>query len=123
METKATQQEIIAGGTTVSVEFNDGVRDVFVRQVPMRHINDLGRAWSKEERELKVYAPALTDEDADKLTEEGWSKVIEEGRRLNFTRFEKWFARQQSALKAMGVDLQKEIEGAAKTASLNAANS
>lgn len=89
-----TEFATIAGGTELDVLFTDGRAErVMVRQLPIRHLGRLGAAWGNEAREIDVYCdkPGGWSES---LADESFEAVIEEGRRLNFTRFSKWQERQ-----------------------------
>jgi hypothetical protein len=94
MRTEPTKAEILAGGTSLEVELTDGTkRTVKVALVSLRHIDELGAAWLNEAKEVALFT-GLPATEIDQLTEASWSAVIEEGRRLNFTRFAGWFDRR-----------------------------
>lgn len=101
----ASAIEALADGTMMSVMLRkeDGSHEkvtVKVRKVPMRLMFLLINAWSKEAEEIAVYCDRPLGW-VNQLADESWDAVMEEGRRLNFSRFERSFARQQQAIAAM----------------------
>lgn len=75
--------------------------DLFVRKIPICDMDCLARSWGKYKAEVATYL----DRDmnfAQSLTDESFAAVLEEGRRLNFTSFEKWFKWQGQTLEALG---------------------
>lgn len=107
-ESKVTEAEVLAGGVEVE--------GVFVRQVPMRKINQLGESWLDEEKEMALFT-SLSAEDQDALSEKRWDAIIKEGRRLNFTRFAQWFQRRQDVLADTAKAMAKPSPDASNTSS------
>ena len=101
--------EILADGTLVPVTFRLGEADKPVREREIVKVKKLGMA------DMPLLAEVITVEakEVGLLTgkDEAWVKdldddsfeaLIEEGRRLNFTRFSKFWKRRMDLLKAMG---------------------
>jgi len=106
----ASEFETLNDGTLLEIPVQNGIQTVKVRKVPLREMPLLGAAWAREARELLIYcrtpSGAPFDETwLDQLTDEAWEALMKEGRRLNFTRFQNYFARQRQAYLAMGNDL------------------
>jgi len=107
----ASEFETLNDGSLIEISLQDqSVQTVKVRKVPLREMPLLGTAWAREARELLIYCRTSEgkpfDETwLDKLTDEAWEALMKEGRRLNFTRFQNYFARQRQAYLAMGNDL------------------
>lgn len=96
--------------------------ELFVRKIPICDMETLGRVWGKYKMEVAVYV----DRDvnfAQSLSDETFGAVLEEGRRLNFTSFEKWFSWQQETLRAMGEgsDAQALVQQVLEKVAANAA--
>lgn len=101
--------EILADGTLVPVTFRLAEGDKPVREREIVKVKKLGMA------DMPLLAEVITVEakEVGLLTgkDEAWVKdldddsfeaLIEEGRRLNFTRFSKFWKRRMDLLKAMG---------------------
>jgi len=107
----ASEFETLNDGTLIEVTLQDtSVQTVKVRKVPLREMPVLGAAWAREARELLIYCRTPSGAEfentwLDQLTDEAWEALMKEGRRLNFTRFQNYFARQRQAYLAMGNDL------------------
>lgn len=74
--------------------------EILVRKIPICDLDPLGRAFGTYAKEVAVYA----DKDeawAKSLEDESFSAVLEEGRRLNFHKLEKWFKWQDATVKAI----------------------
>lgn len=106
--------ETLNDGMELEVTFEDATTEtVKVRKIPMREMSRLGAAWAKEPKELLLYVRRNGGEkepdDAwiDRLNETSWETLIKEGRRINFSRFTNYFARQREAFALMGNDLLK----------------
>lgn len=89
-------------GTKIPVTFRDGKTDrVKVRKIPICDMDDLGRSFGKNVAEAACYLDR--DEAFVKtLDDDSFAAVFEEGRRLNFTSFRKWWAWQEQTLQALG---------------------
>lgn len=74
--------------------------EILVRKIPICDLDPLGRAFGSYPKEVAVYAER--DEAwAKTLTDESFVAVLEEGRRLNFHKLEKWFGWQDATVKAI----------------------
>ena len=74
--------------------------EILVRKIPICDLDPLGRAFGSYPKEVAVYA----DKDeawAKSLDDESFEAVLEEGRRLNFHKLEKWFKWQDATVKAI----------------------
>jgi hypothetical protein len=106
---------ILAGGKQVDVAYLDGKTETaLVRKIPIRELHELGKAWGKEGEEIDLYCDKPEGWSAT-LTDESYEQVIETGRELNAGPFERWYARQQQALKMAGINLQDVVEKAASS--------
>jgi len=119
--TPAPQREFetLIGGTDVKVQFEDGTDElVKVRKIPLREMSLLAAVWANEEKEIAVYVRRQDGKvDAawlDRIDETSWELLMREGRRINFTRFTAYFARQQQAMEAMGQLGTQAMEAAAR---------
>jgi hypothetical protein len=120
MENTAKQNlEILKGGCNVPVETEDGATtELFVRKVPLRQMDSLGRAWGKIEEEFEVY----TGKKPEEFTSESVLSAVQEGRRLNFTCFEKWLNISLQTLKPFGgtgLDLESLLQKAAESVAVS----
>jgi len=101
-EARAAQLETVLDGAEHTLVFADAREEtVRIRKIPIRHLSRLGLVWGNEPAEVALYC----DKSAawvDQLTDASFELAVEEGRRLNFTSFEKWFKRQGQVLQAMG---------------------
>jgi hypothetical protein len=92
------QLERLLDGTFANLTFqNKGgaspeVRRTKIRKISLQRMDGLSAAWGKPFQEVKLYLDVADDATIDQLTEDSFSLVLEEGRRLNFTSFEKWYA-------------------------------
>jgi hypothetical protein len=111
MEIPKTPQQIhetLYDGTDLQVSLLDGTqRTVKVRKISRRDLAAFANCFGDEEREAAFYLGCSTHgpEDAglvEQLTEESFDAVMQEGHRLNFTRFSRWFVRQHQRLQVMG---------------------
>lgn len=75
--------------------------DLFVRKIPICDMECLARVWGKYTAEVATYLERDMN-FVKTLSDETFTAVLEEGRRLNFTSFEKWFSWQGQTLKALG---------------------
>lgn len=108
METEAEKKgpppesELLNDGTKVPVTFRDGTTGkVKVRKIPICDMDDFGRAFGRNVAEVAC----VTESDeafAKTLNDESFVAVFEEGRRLNFPSFKKWWAWQEQTLEALG---------------------
>lgn len=74
--------------------------EILVRKIPICDLDPLGRAFGTYSKEVAVYAER--DEVwAKSLSDESFEAVLEEGRRLNFHKLEKWFGWQDATVKAI----------------------
>ncbi len=103
---------VLAGGVPATVKHTDGsVEDVQVRKIPMREMPKLALAWGKEDAEIDLYAEKPTGWNAT-LDDDSWERIVDTGRQLNEVPFGRWYARQERAAKAMGMDLVKTAQAA-----------
>lgn len=86
-------------------------RPLKVRIVPVREMKAFALAFGREEVEAEFYLALLPKAEATallgQLTEESFSALIEEGRRLNFRNFAAFHARQKQALAALNPQSEK----------------
>lgn len=122
MNEATTTLEILDGGTSIEVRLriqpgsNEADHEnVKVLKVSMRDLPKLAAAWGKEPREIAVYT-GRPDAWIDRLTEESWEQILQEGRRLNFLTFKRFFARNQEALDAISGLSNERIRTAVETA-------
>lgn len=103
--TPEKQFEILAGGTEVIVHYKAGgdAERIKVRKIAIRDIGKLADVLGKEDQEVAFYC-GKDLEWVELLHDDSFEALIEEGRRLNFTRYTKWAKRQMDLLKAMGQD-------------------
>lgn len=115
--------EILADGVLLPVKFKPGPGGVAAKEhvkvwiLGMSEMPILGAAMGDEAKEIAV----VTKKDAAwvaTLDDDSFEALIEEGRRLNFTRFGKYWKRQMDLLKAMG---QGDAVGAALAKALEKA--
>ena len=102
MDNKNTLSAVL-DGTSIDVQHVDGAltKDLRIRKIPLRDLPKLGRVWGNEADEVALYADK-TPAWVEKLTEESFEAAIEEGRRLNFQSFKRYFARQSQVIEALG---------------------
>ena len=103
--TAAQVNELLYDGADLVVAFEDGraPETVKVRKIPRKDFQQLATRWLSEEGECAFYL----DRDpsfAEALTEESFDAVMQEGRRLNFTRFSNWLRRQMQKMDLMTLD-------------------
>jgi hypothetical protein len=78
-----------------------GIERVKVRKVALRDIQKLSEVLGNEISEIMV----MTGKEqawVESLDDDSFEALIEEGRRLNFSRCSKWLKRRMDLLKAMG---------------------
>lgn len=96
---------------TVMFSNSDDIEGVKVRKLPIRRMSELGMVWGREEQEIALYVERhegkVDSAWLESLTDESWNTLIEEGRRVNFTRFAAYLKRHKQAMKAMGADIDE----------------
>lgn len=111
-KSKSSEIENLIDGKIITVTYNakkakeSGAKgeEIRVRKIPIFDMEPLGRTFGKFVGEVALYAER--DEAwARSLDEESFGAVLEEGRKLNFTSFKKWWAWQEQTLDGLG---QKE---------------
>ena len=101
-ETKVNETENLIDGKKLSITFRDGsTGTAHVRKIPICDMDDLGRSFGKNAAECAVYL-GRDEAFARTLDDESFAAVFEEGRRLNFPSFRKWWAWQEQTLEALG---------------------
>lgn len=110
--------EILKGGSNLPVEkIIDGkneIAELFISKVSLRNMDKLGRAWGKLDQEFEIY----TGQKPDQFTDDSILAVVEEGRRLNFTSFERWLKISLQTVQpfgAAGLDLEAIVAKAAES--------
>lgn len=106
--TPKSELEMLMDGTNMTVSFKTTEPDqkaqterVKVRKIPICDMDELGKGFGNFKKEVAVYCNKAI-EWVERLDDESFSAVMSEGRRLNFTSFQKWFQWQQDTLAAMG---------------------
>ena len=112
--------ETIYDGADLEVEFKSGEKKrVKVRKVSQKNLPQLADAFrvtveEGEGPEIMVYL-SWKSEQVEQLTDESQDAVMQEGRRLNFTRFKNFLARRVQFVNLMGdvpsnvVDLARRL--------------
>ena len=95
--------ETLADGTQIPVTYQDGRTEITkIRRVPRNefvpYASAIMDAVTDERPECAFYANKPV-EWTDEITDESFDAVMQEGRRLNFTRWAAWFARRQETLR------------------------
>lgn len=101
---KLSEFEILADGSMVTVKFAaENTQDEVVKvwKLGMADMPILANAMGNEASEIAVVTkkPVAWVQG---LSDDSFETLIEEGRRLNFTRFSRYWKRQTDLLKAMG---------------------
>lgn len=106
-ETPEQIHETLYDGTDLPVTLLDGsTRMVKVRKISRKAFPAFASTFGDEDLEVAFYlgepangngAPSIVEQ----LTEESFDAVMQEGHRLNFTRFGHWFGRQYQRLELM----------------------
>jgi hypothetical protein len=127
--------ETLQDGNQMRVTFEDPARApewVRVRKIPRNefvHLADaIMNAVHDEYPEAACYC-GKTPEWAQALTDESFEAVMQEGRRLNFSRFRSWFERRQDVLNLAKVQapalkkIQETVESEMRRHSRNSTSS
>lgn len=75
--------------------------NVKVKKISIQNMMPLAKAWGKYSEEVALYI-GRTVEEVALLDESSFETAMSEGRRLNFTSFEKWYRWQRETLQALG---------------------
>lgn len=100
--------EILSDGSMMTVRFKPNAKGespldqvVKVWKLGMAEMPILGAAMGNEVREIMVVTKT-NEAWVQSVDDDSFEALIEEGRRLNFTRFSRYWKRQTDLLKAMG---------------------
>lgn len=122
---KPSREEIVDGGRSVIVRReSDGVEfPLFICLVPRKHLATFGTIFGKEWSELQFYIrtsreDGITPDIAEDLDDESYNRVVTEGRRLNFTRYDEWRRRHASMQSVINgtPEMKRVFEGLVKDA-------
>jgi hypothetical protein len=101
--------ENLIDGKSIDVEFTPEAakkigkkgETVRVRKIPIFDMEPLGRVFGQIAKEAALYCER-DDSFVRSLTEDSFASVLEEGRKLNFTSFKRWFRWQDQTLDGLG---------------------
>lgn len=119
--------EVIYDGADCELEMKDGTKKrVRVRKVSQKNLPQLADAMrlsmeQGEIPEIMVYL-SWTAEQVEQLADESQDAVMQEGRRLNFTRFKNFLARRVQFVNLMGDVPANVIELAQKLSTTSLAS-
>ena len=110
--TPRNEYETIIDGVFEEMQFvipasDEGVKPTIqterikIRKISIQKMDELSRAWGKPAREVAVYLN-IDPARVDQLTEKSFETAMQEGRRLNFPSFAKWWKWQAQTLEAFG---------------------
>lgn len=101
-EPATPELENLIDGKVIDVKKTDGSTEKMrVRKIPIFDMEPLGRTFGKYVGEAALYLG--TDEKFVRtLTEDSFGTVIEEGRKINFPSFKRWWGWQEQTLDGLG---------------------
>lgn len=94
---------------------DDSTETITIKKVPLRHMNKLLSAQTKDETLALLYVEGGADKgDAwlDSLTDESLMAILEKGDAVNDPLFEKWWARHQKKMGRMGIKIDDVVQEA-----------
>lgn len=95
--------ETIIGSKEIEVTLTDGTKQsVTIRKISIRQMQKLLNVMQDDRGRAALYTDKPLD-FVDQLDDDSFLAVLKEGRLLNFSRFENWYAEQKALLKALGV--------------------
>lgn len=126
-ETPQEIYEVLADGTNIKVAYENGrpPEIIKVKKISRDNFALLADAILGDIQAEYPEAACYCGRDVEwarSLTEESFEAVMQEGRRLNFTRFNAWFARRQAVIGMSGIQepmlkkVQETVEQALKKA-------
>ena len=94
---------ILAGGVPIVLTYRDGtIEQSTVLKVSQRNMPRLAEAWCNQEKEVEVYLGKppgwLASLGANDLSDDSFEAVMEKGRELNATPFDRYYRRQKAGV-------------------------